>query len=149
MKITLENGKTVEISRESYNELAKSVSLPSSWEELKYISGRYVTRHSNLSEPCSSARCEPYNENIFATKEQAEASIALAQLSQLMAVYNGGWVPNWDKADNKSSIEFSRDKIQKSNYVITSKFLAFKTANIRDEFLSNFRSLIEVAKPLL
>ena len=121
--------------------------LPKTWEDLKYISGYYISncygiKHSSLINCCK------YAKNIFPTKELAEAALALAQLLQLRDRYNG---------DNKGFI-FSKDNyclavcnsgIFKDWSVHTQKVLAFRTKELRDEFYENFKDLIEIAKPLL
>lgn len=122
--------------------------LPKTWEELKKRSGYYTDKDSYIRE-ITNIGTSLTSRNVFATKEQAEASIALAQLSQLMKVYNDGWVPNFTDNDYKYSIQFFNDEIEKSVYTKTSCFLLFKTRELRDEFLDNFEDLILTAKPLL
>ncbi len=149
-KIKLENGKEVNISEESYKELARSIKkeLPKSWKDLGEISGYYTDIHSDVY--CSDdIRARRYDENIFRTKEQAEASIALAQLSQLMYVYNDGWEPDYSSSEFVYSIYYCDNKIKRSYFTSLSSFLTFEKEEIRDEFLENFRELIETAKPLL
>ena len=87
---------------------------------------------------------------LFATKEQAEASLALAQLSQLREVYRDGWKPDW-KNDNqkKYAISFVEDTICGDFTYIVSYFLSFQSEEVRNLFLENFRDLIEQAKPLM
>ena len=85
----------------------------------------------------------------FKTKEEAEACIALAQLCQLRDRYNDGWKPNWNKETDKYTIIYSSDKIDTSFSVYSQRILSFKTVELRDKFLENFRGLIETAKPLL
>ena len=152
-KITLENGEEVQMSVESYNELSKAVrakSRPKSWEELNKVSGYYANTFSIITEyDQSSWNPKRDDKNIFATKEQAEASIAMAQLSQLMAVYNDGWVPDWDDSYRKSCIVFSKGKFSKLYICNMKSFLTFKTDDIRNEFFNNFQDLMKKAKPLL
>lgn len=121
--------------------------LPTTWEDLKTISGHYVVSNSIMY----SQELNTYsrNKNMFATKEQAEASLALAQLSQLRDVYRQGWTPDWGDNDWKHVIEFHKDKLIRSSYRGTNNFLAFQSKDIRDEFLENFKDLIEQAKPFL
>ena len=122
--------------------------LPKKWEELKDIKGFFIDVDSIIFD----ADCvvEKEDKNVFATKEQAEAVIALAQLSQLMKVYNEGWVPDWTDDNEKYVIYFTDNKIEKhSYYCYIQYFLSFKTEEIRDVFLKNFEDLILIAKPLL
>jgi hypothetical protein len=122
-------------------------SLPKTWEELGKISGWYVSNQTHIHNTESISVTS--NKNVFFSKEQAAAAIALAQLSQLKHVYNDGWVPDYTVHNNKYIIYISGNCIETSRVTNESNFLSFKTADIRDEFLKNFKDLIEVAKPLL
>jgi hypothetical protein len=122
--------------------------LPKKWRDLDYISGYSTDLYSNTHLINSVETCVS-NSNVFATLKQAEACIALAQLSQLMAVYNDGWVPDWTNMDYKYIIYFSGDNICTSFYLHAKHFLAFKTKDLGDEFIENFRDLIITARPLL
>ena len=121
--------------------------LPKTWEDLKYISGYYISscygiKHSSLINCCK------YAKNIFPTKELAEAALALAQLLQLRDRYNGdnkGFI--YDK-DNYC-LAVSANSIFKDWNIYTQRVLAFRTRELRDEFYDNFKDLIEIAKPLL
>jgi hypothetical protein len=123
--------------------------IPKTWEELKVIKGAWVTEKSMVLRACT-ITVDEINKNVFATKEQAEASIALAQLSQLREVYRNGWVPNWrDGSELKYSIFFSDDKIIEETLSTASVFLSFQDEKTRDLFLENFKDLILTAKPLM
>lgn len=116
--------------------------LPESWEELKKISGYYISTASNIKN-YEYNTCN-LNKNTFRTIQQAKSSIAMAQLSQLMYVYNDGWEANWGNANTKYILErVNNNNIGKSNHFREYQFLAFKTPEIRDKFLENFRDLIE------
>lgn len=83
-------------------------------------------------------------------EETAKAMRALCQLIQLRNFYNGDWVPDWKNAnERKWAIAVCRDKVEPFRYETANKVLAFKSEEIRDQFLENFRDLIEIAKPLL
>ena len=145
------NGSDEELKQlalQTFPELAEK-ELPKSWEELEDVSGYYIDDNSKI-EFRRNHITHKSNRNIFATKEQAEASIALAQLSQLMKVYNDGWVADWtDKWQTKYCVCFHSDNIKKMDLLNANSFLAFKDAKTRDLFLENFRDLILTAKPLL
>jgi len=156
IKISLEtatrwyNGTDTELKDlavQTYPELLKK-ELPKSWEELKEINGYYVDIDSDIYDIKYNLN-DSSAKNIFATKEQAEASVALAQLSQLMAVYNDGWVADWGKTDYKYVIRFVNNEVKTEAFNHTQVFLALKTRDLRNEFLSNFKDLILTAKPLL
>lgn len=88
--------------------------------------------------------------NVFPTRAEAEACLALSQLCQLRDRYNDGWKPDWkNEKELKYVIEIFWDNIVKREYECRYKVLAFKTEELRDEFLKNFRELIWIAKPLL
>ena len=76
--------------------------------------------------------------------------LALCQLLVCREVYRQGWKPNWkDDKEIKYCIERVENWITKETYELTSKVLSFQSAEIRDEFLENFRDLIEEAKELI
>lgn len=131
-----------------FPELAKK-ELPKTWEELENIKGFRVNGNNVLGDKISFFPTSLNNINLFATKEQAEASIALAQLSQLREVYRNGWVPDFNNKLAKYVIHVYDSKIQKGVYEYLSFFLSFQDEETRDLFLENFRDLIEKAKPLL
>lgn len=134
------------LALQTYPELGKK-ELPKSWYDLIKIKGYYVG--ANTSRIIEHAYAEGKNKNVFFTKEQAEASIALAQLSQLREVYRNGWVPDYNKSENKYVIELFINRIDTHFYQGKNYFLSFQDAKTRDLFLENFRDLIEKAKPLM
>jgi hypothetical protein len=136
-----------ELAVQTYPEVAKK-ELPKSWEDLETIKGYFVERWSKV-EDVESTFCKETEKNIFATKEQAEASIAMAQLSQLIKVYNDGWEPDWSIDNTKSVIEIINNEMQVGTCIKRVAFLAFKDISTAQLFRQNFRELIETAKPLL
>jgi hypothetical protein len=133
IKISLEtaqrwyNGQDTELKElavQTYPELVKK-ELPKTYEELGHI----ITS--------------------FATNEQVLAIDAMRKLSQLMAVYNDFWIPDWSSNEDKHTIEFYNNEIFTEDAVMSQRFLSFKTKELRDEFFKNFEDLILIAKPLL
>ena len=131
----------------NYPELGEK-QLPKTWEELKDVKGWYV-EYNSIVVGANYPNSDNEDKNIFATKEQAEASIAMAQLSQLREVYRDGWNPDFSNSETKYVIEFYENKIYKDECCGTNNFLSFQSAEVRDEFLENFRDLILTAKPLM
>ena len=124
--------------------------LPKSWEELDIIKGFYVDSLSRVIKTSGEIYTEENYKNTFPTKEEAKACLALSQLCQLRDIYNGGWKPDWkNDREIKYCIEFFKGKIQKNDYHVLKRVLCFKTQELREKFLENFRDLIETAKPLL
>lgn len=89
--------------------------------------------------------------NIWISKAHAKASLAMSQLSVLMAspTYNGNWMADWENREMKYYIRFYENKIITNWSFDSSNFLSFKTADARDRFLNNHRDLILEAKILL
>lgn len=89
------------------------------------------------------------DENLLPDRATAKAVLALCQLIQLRDAYNGDWVPDWkDYRQDKHAIVFYGDEIFCDTMGRDCAVLYFKTAELRDEFLRNFRPLIEKLKPL-
>ena len=127
----------------------KSKGLVKSWEDLDKIEGYYVDTYANIYEAKGDLAIRGTSQQTWATKEQAEASIAMAMLSQLMKQANGDWTPAWGYDDTKYVLYHAREKIVEDVSFDVHSFLAFKSKEIRDEFLELHRDLIEKAKPLL
>ena len=124
--------------------------LPKKWEDVENVNGYYADSWGDVRCYYGVNTPDHTNKNIFPTKEEAEACLALAQLCQLRDIYNEGWKPNWeDHNETKYCIEFCQGRIETIDRVNCHKILTFKTEELRDKFLENFRDLIEIAKPLL
>lgn len=138
----------VEITTEEQrNELVKQLQqmefkkgLPKSWEELETVSGFYIGLSSETY------RLKNFNnltdKGTFKTEKQAKKALAMAQLSQLMYIYNDGWEPDWVNGETKHIIHAVGRDINRKAACYTHYFLSFKTQEIRDEFLKNFEPLI-------
>lgn len=75
--------------------------------------------------------------------------IALIQLHQLRDCYRCGWVPDWTDDCAKWCIECSGNKIEVTYYYSASHILSFQSPRLANEFLNNFRDLIEQAGDLI
>ena len=81
--------------------------------------------------------------------------LALMQLHQLRDCYRQGWIPDWSDCENKYCIIY--DSIYcNTNYnhsiavhTHTNEFLTFQSREIAQEFLNNFKDLIEQAGDLI
>ena len=67
------------------------------WREHAEISGYFINKYSCATRVDKRPRRFIEDKYIFKTKEQANASIALAMLSQQVYEFNRGWQPNWEK----------------------------------------------------
>nr|DAI31815.1 MAG TPA: hypothetical protein [Caudoviricetes sp.] len=122
--------------------------LPKSWEDLYEVGGWFVDLHSKVV-TSGSMRTADSVKNRFPTKEEAEACLALSQLCQLRDRYNDGWKPDWKDGVEKHCVYFHSNEINSAYTYSSHRVLTFKTQELRDKFLENFRDLIETAKPLL
>jgi hypothetical protein len=147
--LTISNNEELQaFAKELYPELGKK-QLPKSWEDLR-IKGFYVDISSNIKESDDYFSPSEYDKNVFANKEQAEASIAMSQLSQLMKVYNDGWEADYlDGGSVKYGIGYFGEKLKVGTVYSTRYFLVFKDEETAELFIENFKELIEQAKPLL
>ena len=158
-KIQVPEGYEIDREKSTFeNIIFKKVEkeLPKKWEDLKIISGFYVCGRSDVYEVRNNSIKDKCDKNLFPTKEEAEACLALSQLCQLRDRYNDGWKPNWEnRAQNKFIIyihpnnKILFDKISANTHAVSRHLLTFKTEELRDKFLENFKDLIETAKPLL
>ena len=125
----------------SEEELTKS-ELPTSWDGLDEITGWWIDKECTIRRAFTTAK--PVNKNVFATEKQAKSALAMAQLSQLLKVYNAGWVPDWTDTKSKYSIFRTCDSLGVSRPWSAYQFLSFKSEEIRDKFLVNFEDLIKI-----
>ena len=130
--------------------------LPKTWEDfckmhpveksevaLNYYADICPGRVDRRRDPRFDRTCLP-------DKRTGEAMRALCQLIQLRNFYNGDWEPDWkDKSCWKYSICMESDAPEHYKTDVVSAVLTFQTEALRDQFLENFRDLIEIAKPLL
>ena len=158
MKIEIPEGYEIDREKSTFEKIVfkrAGRKLPKKWEDLYKVGGWFVDFHSDVV-TSGSMHTGDSVKNRFPTKEEAEACLALSQLCQLRDRYNEGWKPDWeDRAQNKFIIyihpnnEILFDKISANTHAISRHLLTFKTEELRDKFLENFRDLIEIAKPLL
>lgn len=122
--------------------------LPKTWAGLKFVDGYFTDDCSSIYD--YSGLCSNDNKNTFFSPEQAEASLALAQLSQLREVYRNGWKPDYtSKIQRKYCIYFFNNEINIDDYGHPNFFLCFQDSETAHLFLENFKDLILTAKPLM
>ena len=128
----------------------KKKAVVDSWEALNTVTGYYVNGSSGVEDANNAETCA-HNRNIWATEEQAEACLAMSQLSQLLKDVNGNWKPDWCSDSQKGVICWGVDEVYASVKGRYRKpgFLTFKTFEVALEFLKLHRDLIGQARPLL
>lgn len=149
LKIQIPEGYEIDKKESTFENIVfrRVDDLPKRWEDLKKISGAYVNENSKIG---NTNMVVTYNfyKNVFPTKEEAEACLALSQLCQLRDFYNDGWKPDYKDDNVKYLLYYWGDTITKSHTTGASNLLIFKTEKLRDKFLENFEDLIKIAKPL-
>lgn len=125
---------------------------PISWETLPKVIGYSVDTYSEIFHDTTGYSIEMYK-NVFKTRRQADAALALAQLSQLIPEYirryypeNPDWKPNWI---GNYCIFVVENNIRMAASWNIQYFCAFPTWEIAKRFLKEQKELLEQAKPFL
>ena len=129
--------------------------LPKTWEE--FCSYNHIKKDEVLiGVDCDIFKAGKKSRNIYEdcnilpSRKAAEQHLALMQLHQLRDCYRQGWVPNWkDFESNKYCIIFIDYKYVIVLHNTASSFLSFQSREIAEEFLNNFKDLIEQAGDLI
>lgn len=158
MKQTIEIPEGFELKKVSdteYKIVKKEKVLPKTWEEFCESNPikdaeRFIAPSSRI---CVSGdireRNKDYDRNLIPSKEKAEAILALCQLVQLRDCYNNDWKPDWENENRyKYAFYFVKDHIRTCLLFCQPVLFAFKSEKLRDEFINNFKDLIEKLKPL-
>lgn len=130
--------------------------LPKTWKEAykKYLCNTtiyYIDTNSEIKQHTKPIPANVvFNKNVLLSQERAEEVLALMQLITLRDIYNDGWEPDWSNYDEiKYCIYGWSSTITIGTFVSDHCILAFKTEELRDEFIRNFEELIVKAKRLL
>ena len=128
--------------------------LPKTWEEFCYNNDRkpneaFIDNSSEIQLITERhERKSSCDRNILPNKQTAKQHLALMQLHQLRDCYRQGWIP--DEDDEKFIITVNyREFYSVGKCINTKEFLAFQSREIAEEFLTNFRDLIEQAGDLI
>ena len=153
LKIEIPEGYEVDKEKSTFERIVfkkKEVVLPLGWGDLRLVHGYKVTEHCQLKLFSRNIGLDAdHDGNVFSSKEEAKASIALAKLTQLRSAYRQGWKPDWRSPNSKYCILLDRGvpKICINYYFNT--FLLFQSREVAEKFLNNFKPLILEASPLL
>ena len=130
--------------------------LPKTWKEFCYNNDRkpneaFITNSSEIQLITEQHERKPFvDRNILPSKHAAKQHLALMQLHKLRDCYRQGWIPDWNNSiQNKYVIYNLEGKFTISPYYCHSHFLAFQNEKRAEEFLNNFRDLIEQAGDLI
>ena len=129
--------------------------LPKTWKEFckNYLIGKaeyYINSTCRVCETRSETkRQEVFDRNILPSKQATEQHLALMQLHQLRDCYRQGWKPDLTIPENIFAIFCTKGKYSVEEFIYSSEFLSFQSKEIAQEFLNNFRELIEEAGDLI
>lgn len=158
VKISIPKGYVIDKENSTFECIKfKKANFPKTWKEFcKMYPAKddevFIDSNSKIQElRIWEERRDPLvDANLLPNKEYAEAMLALCQLIQLRDYYNEGWQPDWtDRTQSKYCIIIYNNGTDFHTSCYISHILAFKTEKIRNEFLSNFKDIIEKAKILL
>ena len=129
--------------------------FPKTWEEFceqNMIKKNecYIDISSCIIVISDGKRYSSSDRNLLPSKEAVEAHLALMQLHQLRNCYRQGWLPDWnDGRQDKYAIISFEDKYEITKFNFSSRFLTFQDEITANEFLTNFRELIEQVGDLI
>lgn len=134
-------------------EIVVKIGLPKTWEEFcdnfPFKKGECFINHYGTIDNVYAEERYKKSGNILPNKETAEAFLALMQLIQLRDCYRQGWKPDWGDYTTKHCIICLVGGVYMGWAIGEQRVLSFQSAEIRDEFLKNFKNLIEKAKGLI
>ena len=138
-----------------FKEYEKQNALPKTWEE--FCEKNPIKRgeciidiYSNIQKTIGGKRHAKEDKNYCISEQEAEAFLALMQLRQLRKAYVKDWEPDWtDSINTKYCIEVYKNEPIIIFWSNNSHNLSFPTKELANQFLDNFRDLVEIAKPLL
>ena len=120
--------------------------LPKTWDE-------YCAKHGDMGVIIKASLGTAYvalNKHVFSDYKQAHAHITKMKLHLLRDEYRQGWLPDWeDENQDKYVILSSKGERYVAYCQSISRFLAFQDKKRANEFLTNFRELIELAGDLI
>jgi hypothetical protein len=139
-----------------YKEYEKQNELPKTWEEFcekNPITSNEYWIETVYSRYCSSLkgrmRDSEVDKNVCTSLQEAKAFTALMQLRQLHKCYIGDWEPDWNCNLIKFCIIVDTNRIRVTDSYFCQRNLSFPTYKLAEQFLNNFKDLLEIAKPLL
>ena len=131
--------------------------LPKTWEEFcdihnTVIGEFWISSNSEIHQNTKdSERFLDWDKNLLPSEQAAKQHLALMQLHQLRDCYRQGWEPNLiNPKEDVWAINWAIDAPEVEHLIpCDSRFLSFNSKELAEEFLNNFRDLIEQAGDLI
>jgi hypothetical protein len=159
IKINIPEGYEVDKEKSTFEKIIfKKIKaeLPKTWEEFCAQNPNtkdeyYIDVYSNIQcyKHPDSYRMSDNDKSLLSTKEDAEAHLALIQLHRLRDIYRQGWKPNWNDKNDKYCINYVEGIIRIYALWYSQCFLSFQSKEIAEQFIENFKDLIEQARDLI
>ena len=123
--------------------------LPKTWDE-------YCIKHGENGDKIKASLNTAYtmiNKYTFSDYKQTEAHVAMMKLHLLRDEYRQGWAPCFGDNSKKYGIKWNmiagKTRLVIAQHTYDSDSLSFSTYELAEEFLTNFRELIEAAGDLI
>ena len=114
------------------------------------FSDNYTERLQNLLKDYTSPTISTGNYTIGFTLIKPLDEVILNKLLQIRDYYNQGWVPDWtNDTEEKYCIINNRNTLTITVAWVANYLFVFKTKELRDEFLTNFKEDLEFIKEFL
>ena len=142
----------VELLEKKVNDLIKDDHIPSNeklkeintWYDLGKIGGYWVDADSEIVPLADNSEIAIEHKNVFPTKQDAESSLALAQLLQIRKAMVGDWVPEWDNTDQRKwCVSIRMNYIEIVIFLSVYHELSFPTYAMAENFRENNLGLIK------
>ena len=141
-----------------FKESEKQNVLPKTWEE--FCERNPVTPDEYWIDTVDSRYCNGFRDrerdinkdkNVCVSLQEAKAFTALMQLRQLRKAYVKDWEPDWNRRQLVYSVKYDYvlNKLIIEISSIWGNCMSFPTNKLAEQFLINFKDLLEIAKPLL
>lgn len=106
--------------------------------------GYWIGENASINEVLCYTINQEQDRNIAASEKVAKSMLAMAMISQLMPYYGGEITDEeWEGSYNKYTIEREGNKIITTYHYLSYAFLAFHTAEQRDNFLKYNEQLVK------
>ena len=137
-----------------FKEYEKQTELPKTWEEFcernpikpgECLISPFCEIH--ITEAINTDRNANEDKNYCISESEAKAFLALMQLRQLRKAYVKDWEPDFKQQYH--GIISNVHGLDILPYALVHKSMSFPTHELAELFLTNFKDLLEIAKPLL
>lgn len=136
-----------------FKEYEKQNKLPKTWEEFcerNKMGDKRFYLYDGVIIGTGISKNTVRDTVLIESAEEAQAFRALMQLRQLRKAYVKDWEPNWmSEIQPKYCIDLKADYFDIECWYHVNSPLSFPTEELAEQFLDNFKDLLEIAKPLL